>query len=103
MNRPRNLITLVNLLLFYGEVSAFTGCQKSILTVRYVPSCPKDKASWKEAARKLNCDSITQNCAMSLGLNTKNHRFQYHCLVNSDWNATVEVCALNRFIFGYSM
>lgn len=37
---------------------------------------------------------------MSLGLNTKNHRFQYHCLVNSDWNATVEVCALNRFIFG---
>lgn len=101
MNRPRNLITLVNLLLFYAEVSGFTGCQKSIPTVRYVPSCPKDEVSWKAAAKKMNCDSITQNCAMSLGLSTQNHQFQYHCLVNSDRNATVEVCALNRFIFGF--
>lgn len=101
MNHPRNLITLVNLLLFYGEVSAFTGCKKSILTVRHVTSCPKDAKLWREAAKKLNCDSVTQNCAMSLGLNTQNHRFQYHCLMNSHRNETVEVCALNRLILGF--
>lgn len=101
MNHPRNLITLVNFLMFYREVSAFTGCQKSILTMKYVTSCPTDEASWREAAKKLNCDSITQNCALSLGLNTQNYRFQYHCLVNSHRNATVEVCALNRLILGF--
>lgn len=101
MNRPRNLITLVNLLLLYTEVSAFTGCQKSILTVRHVASCPTDAKSWREAAKKLNCDSVTQNCALSSGLNTQNHRFQYHCLMNSHRNETVEVCALNRLILGF--
>lgn len=104
MIRHRNLVALsrsVLCLLFYGEVSAFTGCQKSILTVRHVASCPTDAKSWGEAAKKLNCDSVTQNCALSLGLNTQKHRFQYHCLVNSHRNATVEVCALNRLILGF--
>lgn len=94
------LFETLKVLTIITQVSAFTGCQKSILTVRHVASCPKDEVSWKAAAIKMNCDSITQNCAMSLGLSTQNHRFQYHCLVNSDKNATVEVCALNRFIFG---
>lgn len=59
-----------------------------------MPSCPKDEASWREAARKMNCESVTQNCA------SKSHKFQYHCLINSHMNATVEVCALSRIIFG---
>lgn len=59
-----------------------------------MPSCPKDEASWREAARKMNCESVTQNCA------SKSHKFQYHCLMNSHMNATVEVCALSRIIFG---
>lgn len=102
MDHPRNLFFLMNLLQFFnGEVSAFSGCQKSILTVRYVASCPSDEVSWKERARKMNCDSITQNCATTLGLNILNHRFQYHCLVNSYRNATVEVCTLNRLILGF--
>lgn len=63
-------------------------------------SCPTDAKSWGEAAKKLNCDSVTQNCALSLGLNTQKHRFQYHCLMNSHRNETVEVCALNRLILG---
>lgn len=101
MNRPRNLITLVNLLLLYTEIAAFTPCQESLLKVRYVTSCPTDEVSWSERAEKMNCDSITQNCAMSLGLDTKNHRFQYHCLINSHRNATLEVCALSRYILGF--
>lgn len=95
MNHPLQLLCLVSLLSFNGEVSAFTGCQKSILTVRYVPSCPINEVSWKEAARKMNCESVTQNCA------SKRHKFQYHCLMNVHMNATIEVCALSRTIFGY--
>lgn len=95
MNHTLQLLCLVSLLSLNGEVSAFTGCQKSILTVRYVPSCPKNEVSWKEAARKMNCGSVTQNCA------SKSHKFQYHCLMSFHMNATVEVCALSRTIFGY--
>lgn len=72
-----------------------------MLTVRYVTSCPTDEMSWKERARKMNCESITQNCAISLKLNTKIHRFQYHCLISSQRNATLEVCALSRYILGF--
>lgn len=59
-----------------------------------MPSCPINEVSWKEAARKMNCESVTQNCA------SKRHKFQYHCLMNVHMNATVEVCALSRTIFG---
>lgn len=71
-----------------------------MLTVRNVTSCPTDEVSWNERAGKMNCESITQNCAMTLGLDTQTHRFQYHCLINSNMNATVEVCALSRYILG---
>lgn len=33
-------------------------------------------------------------------MNSQRYIFQYHCLVNSWGNATIEVCALNRSIFG---
>lgn len=74
-----------------------------MLTVRYVTSCPTDEVSWKERAGKMNCESIRQNCAKSLGLNTQHHRFQYHCLINSHMNETLEVCALSRYILGKNM
>lgn len=99
----RPVYALLNLVLFYTwkEIAAFTPCQESMLTVRYVTSCPTDEVSWNERAGKMNCESITQNCAMTLGLDTQNHRFQYHCLINSNRNATVEVCALSRYILGF--
>lgn len=53
------------------------------------------------AANKINCDSIQQECSKSLGLDPQRFIFQYHCLINSWMNATVEVCALNRSILGY--
>lgn len=44
----------------------------------------------------MNCDSIKQNCS-----STAQHQFQYHCVINELRNALLEVCALNRTIFGY--
>lgn len=92
---------LILLVLFYNEVSAFTKCQSSISTVRYVSHCPGDAFSWHMAASKMNCDSIQQECSKSLGLDPQRYTFQYHCLMNSWMNATVEMCALNRSILGY--
>lgn len=99
----RPVYALLNLVFFYTwkEISAYTPCQESMLTVRYVTSCPTDEVSWKERAGKMNCESRRQNCAMSLGLITQNHRFQYHCLINSHMNETLEVCALSRYILGF--
>lgn len=86
---------------FYTEVSAFTECQSSISSVKYVNHCPADALSWHMAASRLNCDSIHQECSKSLGLDPQRYIFQYHCLINSWMNATIEVCALNRSILGY--
>lgn len=44
----------------------------------------------------MNCETIKQNCSSS-----KQHQFQYHCVINGFGNALLEVCALNRTIFGY--
>lgn len=49
---------------------------------------------------EMNCESITQNCAMLLGLNTQNNRFEYHFVINVDRNASLGMCALGRYILG---
>lgn len=82
------------------KASSFAACQKSILTVRYGNHCPKDAASWHKRANNLNCNSIRQQCSESVGLDPKKYIFQYHCLINSWMNATIEVCALNQSILG---
>lgn len=82
------------------QVLAFTECQKSLLTVRNVNTCPKDGASWQMAASRMNCESVQQECSKALGLDPQRFIFQYHCLINSWMNALVEVCALNRSILG---
>eukprot|EP00105_Crassostrea_gigas_P002560 XP_011415128.1 PREDICTED: uncharacterized protein LOC105319324 [Crassostrea gigas] len=69
------------------------------MTIKYVGKCPTDAKSWKIAADKMNFESIEQHCSDSF--NTGRHQFQYHCVINAWWNATLEVCALNRTIFGY--
>lgn len=91
----------LSLIVLHKEVLAFTKCQKSLLTVEHGTSCPKDAASWQIAASNMKCDSIQQECSKSLGLDPQRYIFQYHCLINSWMNATVEVCALNRSILGY--
>lgn len=83
------------------KAAAFAACQKSILTVRYGHHCPKDAESWQMRAEEMNCNSIRQQCSESLSLDPKKYIFQYHCLINSWMNATIEVCALNQSILGY--
>lgn len=83
------------------NVITFTGCQISTLTVDFVDRCPRDAESWKMAAKQKDCESIDQECSKLNGLNNQRYIFQYHCLINSWGNATIEVCALNRSIFGY--
>lgn len=80
----------------FTEVLAITFCKQSAMTVRYVEQCPTDFRSWEIAAKKMNCESIEQNCSQ-----TGRHHFQYHCVINTWMNANLEVCALNRTIFGY--
>lgn len=82
----------------YQKVSAITFCEESAMTVRYVERCPEDLNSWEKAARDMNCESIDHNCTHNLSKG--DHRFQYHCVINTWINATLEVCALNRTIFG---
>lgn len=53
------------------------------------------------AANQKDCESIDQECPKLNGLNNRRYIFQYHCLINYWGNATIEVCALNRSIFGY--
>lgn len=83
----------------YSEVLAITFCEQSAMTVRYVKQCPTDFRSWEIAAKKKNCESVEQRCSDSF--NTGRHSFQYHCVINAWRNTTLEVCALNRTIFGY--
>lgn len=82
----------------YQKVSAITFCEESAMTIRYVERCPVDLKSWERAAKDMDCESIHHNC--SHNLSKGDHRFQYHCVINNWINATLEVCALNRTIFG---
>lgn len=92
---------MLALVLWRIKAAAFAACQKSILTVRYGHHCPKDAESWQMRAEEMNCNSIRQQCSESLSLDPKKYIFQYHCLINSWMNATIEVCALNQSILGY--
>lgn len=84
------------MLILCKESSPFTFCKESATKIRYVKECPTDNKSWDIAAKSMNCENIKQNCSSS-----KQHQFQYHCVLNEFENALLEVCALNRTIFGY--
>lgn len=92
----RNLFLLYIITFSTEKCSSFTFCEESATKIRYVLKCPTDTKSWKIAAKNMNCDSIKQNCS-----STTEHQFQYHCVINELRNALLEVCALNRTIFGY--
>lgn len=95
MGEKSRIPLLLSTLYICTEVSSFTFCEKSAATTRYVNQCPTDKESWKIATKDMNCESINQNCSSG------RHHFQYHCVINAWMNATLEVCAPNRTIFGY--
>lgn len=66
-------------------------CGKSVTTIREVSGCPKTQLEWNRRAKLMQCGAISQNC-------TKPTEFVYHCLPNSHWNETIEVCAPKKSI-----
>ncbi|XP_062568028.1 uncharacterized protein LOC134230280 [Saccostrea cucullata] len=68
-------------------------CPKSTETIKYVPSCPTTEDAWKEREEQKRCEDVEQDCV-------SRERFVYHCAVNEWRNATLEVCAPLRIIFG---
>lgn len=95
------LVIAFAIIIHLKEVSTFTQCEYSLLKVNYVRDCPTDVVSWNEAAERMDCQSIKQNCSNSSGLNSQRYVFQYHCVVNGWLNSTLEVCAFNRTILGF--
>lgn len=88
-------------LVAFEEVSAFTFCEASVYTIKYVKECPTNAEEWNIATRRKNCESIQHNCSVGIASNTQQYVFQYHCVINVWRNATLEVCALNRTILGH--
>lgn len=97
MEEKSRIPLLLSFMCICSEVSSLSSCEESARTVRHVERCPTDSISWKMAAKTMNCDAIKQNCSQSSNI----HHFQYHCVINAWMNETLEVCAPNRFIFGY--
>lgn len=72
-------------------------CRKAINDlVKVVTSCPTTKKEWDIAASKKNCDQLT---SQSLCMTSKDTYF-YHCVINGFRNATLELCAPRKIIFG---
>lgn len=91
--------TIDTLVLVYQKALALTSCKESAKTVRHTERCPVDLKSWEKAAKNMNCEDVKQNCSQ-IYISKGQHRFQYHCVINAWMNATFEVCAPNRTIFG---
>ena len=62
-------------------------CIKSADTAIVVQVCPQTKMEWKVAAEKKNCKSYCSS-------------FQYHCVMNTWGNETIEVCVPGLQIVG---
>lgn len=72
-------------------------CRKAIQDlVKVVESCPRSKQEWDIAASKKNCKQIS---TQTLCMTSKEPHF-YHCVINGFRNATLEVCAPRKIIFG---
>lgn len=84
----KNIGTLVSFPQKFGITSQ---CQESITTVHYVNACPRSAEKWTEAAKRLNCQSISTNCTT----------FVYHCVMDPYKTTMIEVCAPKTLILGH--
>nr|XP_022290633.1 uncharacterized protein LOC111102257 isoform X1 [Crassostrea virginica] len=66
------------------------GCKASLATVSVVNRCPRTEEEWTTAAARKNCGNIKHNCVF----------IQYHCVMNTWRNKTIEVCAQSKNIIG---
>lgn len=71
-------------------------CQDAVFGINIVQSCPTSKEEWNRAAYDKNCTELAQrnNCT------PVSERLEYHCVINTFKNETLEVCAPARVIFG---
>lgn len=91
-----NVSLILVVLLIQVHKSSNNYCTESINSVVTVPSCPTSKETWELAASKKHCEThaLIQNC-------TDVNNFIYHCVINQYGNATLEVCAPAKYIFGF--
>ncbi|XP_065927631.1 uncharacterized protein [Magallana gigas] len=77
-------------------VSVSLMCPESVPTVSFVSRCPSNAKEWKSASFRKRCDDVgkIQKC-------TKAENFVYHCVLNDEATALLEVCAPLYFISGY--
>lgn len=56
-----------------------------------VDNCPDSKDKWREAAARKNCTAYANQC-------DDPQRLDYHCVINTFVNVTLEVCAYGKTI-----
>lgn len=80
--------------LSYTLDASVNSCLISTSTVQVVESCPDDKQKWRAAAARKNCPAYANQC-------DEPDRLEYHCVINSFINETLEVCAYRQnIVFG---
>lgn len=58
-------------------------------TAQFVNNCPTTKDEWIKAAKRKNCSAYRNSCMGN---------YEYHCVINTHINATIEVCAKQKII-----
>lgn len=61
--------------------------------LKIVTICPTSEEEWDSAALK-------KNCSQFVAQDTNEERYEYHCVINAFLNATLEVCAPEKSMFG---
>lgn len=85
------IIKILKFLAFFPQKFGITSqCQESITTVHNVNACPQSAEKWTEAAKLLNCQSISTNCTT----------FVYHCVMDHYRTTLIEVCAPKKLVLG---
>nr|XP_022311437.1 uncharacterized protein LOC111116743 [Crassostrea virginica] len=59
-------------------------CPTSAASVSIIDNCPMNSSEWNQRATQKNCSMYPQTC---------NKPLQYHCLLNTYGNESIEVCA----------
>nr|XP_022344362.1 uncharacterized protein LOC111137262 isoform X2 [Crassostrea virginica] len=77
------------------RTSIAKACYASLDTVVPVNRCPRNNLEWDARAAILNCSSINETCVKPVQL-------KYHCVLNENCTALVELCASPQPILGRS-
>nr|XP_022289014.1 uncharacterized protein LOC111101049 [Crassostrea virginica]XP_022289015.1 uncharacterized protein LOC111101049 [Crassostrea virginica]XP_022289016.1 uncharacterized protein LOC111101049 [Crassostrea virginica]XP_022289017.1 uncharacterized protein LOC111101049 [Crassostrea virginica] len=85
-----DIVRVLTVLLVCKRIENTEVCKESNATVKLVKTCPGTLQDWRNAATLKNCGSIQNSCSS----------FQYHCVMNTWRNETVEVCAPQYSIIG---